>query len=130
MRRKAFIQKTFGALLMGIPIATYLSCSSSDSSDNNNGNLDPNPNASEKDCASNGAEALSISSNHGHTLVVSKEDIENGTERDYSIMGSSPHNHTVRLTSNHFNSLKSNDQIVVTSTTEDGHSHSVTVACA
>nr|WP_299381793.1 hypothetical protein [Allomuricauda sp.] len=125
MDRKTFIKKTTGALLVSIPAYSILACSKDDSA-NGDPNLDPN----QRDCTENGANAIAISSNHGHTLIVSKEDIEAGEEKTYSIQGGSGHNHTVRLTTSHFESLRQNNQITVESSQNSLHRHDVTVACA
>ncbi|MCL6266163.1 hypothetical protein [Flagellimonas myxillae] len=125
MTRKTFIKKTTGALLVSIPAYSLLACSNDDSA-NGDPNLDPN----QRDCAANGASAVTISSNHGHTLTVSKEDVEAGVEKQYSIQGGSGHNHTIRLTEDHFASLRQNNQITVESSQNSLHRHDVTVACA
>lgn len=125
MDRKTFIKKTTGALLVAIPAYSILSCSGDDSA-----NGDPNIDPSSRDCIANGANAISISSNHGHTLTVPTADIDAGTEKEYSIQGGSGHNHKVKLTASDFASLKGNNQITIESTTGGAHRHDVTVACA
>lgn len=126
MDRKTFIKKTAGALLIAIPAYSVMSCSSSsDDSGNNQGNQGGN-----KNCLQNGALASTISSNHGHSLTVSKADINAGVEKTYSIDGSSGHSHSVTVSAANFNSLKSNQQISVNSTSGNGHTHSVTISCA
>ncbi len=128
MDRKTFIQKTAGAMLLVVPAYAILNCSSSDDSDSDNnsgGNGNPTP-----DCLANGATASSISSNHGHSLIVSSADVLAEADKIYSIQGSSGHAHEVTVTSANFNTLQSNQQISVTSTNGDGHTHSVTISCA
>ena len=126
MDRKTFIQRTAGAVLIAIPAYSLLGCSSSDNGTNN----DPDPNPDPKgDCLADGTKTV-IGSNHGHTLTVSKADVNAGAQKVYSIMGSSGHDHSVTLTAADFTSLKSNNGISVTSTTGDGHTHSVSVSCA
>ncbi|WP_242206122.1 hypothetical protein [Aestuariivivens insulae] len=132
MKRKTFIQKALGAMLIAIPAYAALSCSSSsDDSYNNGGNDGGNNNGggSQGNCIENGTSS-SISSNHGHTLTVSKEDVNAGTQKTYDITGSSGHSHNVTLTAANFTSLKNNQQISVSSTSGSGHTHSVTVSCA
>ena len=127
MKRKTFIQKTLGIMLLAIPSYALLNCSSSDDSDSDNnsgGNNNP------ADCLANGATASSISSNHGHSLTVSNADVQTGVDKVFSIQGSSGHTHQVTVTSANFNTLQTNQQITVTSTNADGHSHSVTISCA
>ena len=124
MDRKTFIKKTAGALLVVAPAYALLSCSSSsdDSGSNNNNNSTP-------DCLENGTQS-SISSNHGHSLTVSKADVTSGVEKTYNIDGSSGHSHSVTVTGANFATLQGNQQIIVSSTTGNGHNHSVTVSCA
>jgi len=126
MDRKTFIQKTAGAVLVSIPAYSLLGCSSSDDGGGETPTPDPNGNA---DCTANGT-AVSIGGNHGHTLEVSKADVTAGTEKSYSIQGSSPHDHNVTLTSANFTSLQSNSSISVTSSSDASHTHSVQVTCA
>lgn len=127
MDRKTFIQKTFGLVLIAIPSYAFLNCSTSDDSggDNNSGG-----NNGSTDCMENGATASSISSNHGHNLTVSSIDILAGVDRVYGIQGSSGHTHEITVTSANFNTLQTNQQITVSSSNSDGHSHSVTISCA
>ncbi len=122
MNRKTFIQKSFGIVLIAIPAFSLLGCSSSD----DGGEETPEPNA---DCLANGT-AVSIGSNHGHSLIISKADVEDGSAKTYAIQGTSGHNHSVNLTAANFTSLKNNATISVTSTNDDSHTHSVQVSCA
>ena len=122
MKRSDFIKRSIAFMAIGIP-ATILtgSCSEGESVDPNN---DP------KDCLANGTTA-SISSNHGHSITVSKTDVDNGVQKTYSIQGSSSHAHEVTITPSQFSSLKSNQSsIQVVSTSGGGHTHSITVSCA
>jgi len=125
MDRKTFIQKAAGAMLIAIPAYSLLGCSSSDDGEENQ-NPEPNANA---DCLGNGT-AVSIGSNHGHSLAVSTADVQSGTAKTYSIQGTSGHDHTVSLTAANFTTLQSNASISVTSSSDDGHTHSVQVSCA
>lgn len=126
MNRKTFIKKTAGAMLIAIPAYSLIGCSSSD-----NGSETPTPEEEESqaNCGDNGT-ISSIGSNHGHTLTVSKEDITAGAEKTYSIKGTSGHGHMVTLSTANFDSLKNNNSILVTSTNDSDHTHSVTVSCA
>ncbi|HEX9827896.1 MAG TPA: hypothetical protein VGA80_14950 [Flavobacteriaceae bacterium] len=125
MKRKTFLKKTAGALLLAVPAYSLMDCSSSDD-DSNNPNPNPNPSGN---CLQNGTNS-SIGTNHGHTLTVSVADINAGTQKTYNIQGSATHPHEVTLTAADFNALSTNTSIVKTSTTDDSHSHSVTVSCA
>ena len=130
MKRKTFIQKTLGAMLIGIPVLSVAACSS-DSGDDPNNDPDPNPDPTgQPNCSANGAFASSISANHGHDLTVSRVDIDEASPKTYSIQGSSGHDHMVTLTADDFQTLQTNDSISVVSTSGGGHTHSVTVSCA
>lgn len=131
MKRKTFIQKTLGALLIAIPAYSVMNCSSSDDDyTNNDSQNNNNDNNTTVDCLQNGATASSITNNHGHSLTVSKADIEAGIDKTYSIQGVADHNHEITITATDFNTLKSNMQIGENSTTVQSHSHSVTISCA
>lgn len=119
---------------MAIPAYALVNCSSSDGGGYgggnygdpyNDGNDNPTP-----DCLLNGAMASSITNNHGHSLTVSKADIEAGVDKTYSIMGSADHDHEITITAADFSTLKNNMQIGENSTTVQSHSHSVTISCA
>lgn len=125
MDRKTFIKKTTGALLVSLPVISLIGCSSDDTA-----NGDPNIDPDQADCLVNGANATSISSNHGHTLVVSKADIDAGAQKSYAIQGSSGHNHNITLTAANFNTLKTAKSINVESSRDSSHRHDVTVSCA
>jgi len=123
MDRKDFIKRMAGVVFFTIPVMSVLSCSDSgDDGPSTSGN-------SARDCLKNGTQS-SISSNHGHTLQVSKDDVESGIAKQYAIAGSSGHDHNVSISSDDFSKLKSNQQIQVGSTTSNGHNHSITVSCA
>lgn len=127
MKRKTFLKKTFGALLLAYPVYSVISCSSSDDSNANNPNP---PNNDTGNCLQNGATASNINGNHGHSLTVSKADIDAGVEKTYSIQGSANHPHQITVTEAEFNALKSNNQIFVNSTVNSDHTHTVTISCA
>ena len=124
MKRKTFIKKTAGALLLAVPAYALLSCSSS--SDDS-----PPPGGGKLDCLANGTNS-SISANHGHTITVSSADVNAGAEKTYDITGSGDHPHSVTVSAGNFNTLKTNQQISVSSTSGggDGHVHNVTISCA
>ncbi len=113
-------------MLIALPAYSLVSCSSSDDGSTNPDNT-PNPNA-EANCLDNGTNSV-IGSNHGHNLTVSRADVQAGSERTYSIQGTSGHDHSVTLTAADFNNLQNNQNISVSSTNNDGHTHTVTVRC-
>lgn len=122
MDRSTFIKRSFGALLLISAVPSISSCSKEEE---DTGGTTPTA----KSCLDNGTNS-SISSNHGHTLIVSKADVLAGSDKTYNIQGTSNHPHTVTITSSQFSTLQSNQSITVTSSSDDAHTHSVTVQCA
>lgn len=74
--------------------------------------------------------AEEIANNHGHVLVVSRDDVALGTLKMYSIKGTATHDHTVTLSVGNFATLKSGQTLQLTSSTGGGHEHAITVVCA
>ncbi|MGI9546331.1 MAG: hypothetical protein ACR2MM_03775 [Flavobacteriaceae bacterium] len=127
MDRKTFIEKTMAVMLIALPAYALVGCSTSE-----DGGDEPDPNTNtngQANCLANGTQ-ITIGANHGHTLIVANADIQAGAERTYSIQGSSAHDHSITLTAANFSNLQNNDSITVSSTNDDGHTHSVTVRCA
>ena len=125
MKRSDFIKRVAISAMAGIPIMAVINACSSSADEPAPGTTPP----STKDCLANGT-SLSIGSNHGHSMTVSKDDVSAGVEKSYEIQGSSSHPHTIVISSSQFDSLKKNTSIDVTSTSNSGHTHSVTVGCA
>ena len=125
MKRIDFLKRTAAVATLGIPILSVLSSCSTETAPTPTTPPPTNP----KDCLANGTTS-SIGSNHGHTLTVSKTDVENGVEKTYNILGSASHSHEVTLSAANFSSLKDASSIQVSSTSGDGHTHSVSVSCA
>lgn len=124
MDRKTFLKTAAGAFLITTSTYSLLSCSGSDDSPDPN-----NPGGGTVNCLANGTIG-SISANHGHTITVSKSDVDAGTAKVYAISGSAGHNHNVTVTASNFSTLKTNQNIQITSTSGDNHTHSVTISCA
>jgi hypothetical protein len=85
-------------------------------------------------CIQNGT-SVNIVANHGHVLVVSKEDVAAAQAKTYDIMGTADHTHTVSITAAMFAQLASDQAIMTqstvnTSATFGTHNHPVMVACA
>lgn len=70
-----------------------------------------------------------ISDNHGHVLVVSREDVAVGEDRTYSIRGTALHDHTVTLTAEDFAALAAGGTVGPLTSSFSGHPHDVTVVC-
>jgi len=76
-----------------------------------------------------GCDATAISGNHGHALEFPKTDLDSMADKNYNIMGTADHNHSVTLTVAQLATLKAGGSVTVTSSTTSGHSHDVTVGC-
>jgi hypothetical protein len=77
--------------------------------------------------------AAAIQSNHGHSMTVSKADVDAGVDKSYSIQGTAMHDHTVNISALDFADLASGKSISVTSSSGGsggGHTHVVDVSCA
>jgi hypothetical protein len=109
--RKSFLEAS-------LALATATACGGSDGGDDGGGN------GAAAGCSE------SIASNHGHVLTVSQSDIDAAAEKTYDITGSADHPHQVTLSADDFAMLADGGTIGVTSSTDSGHSHDVTVMCA
>ena len=69
-----------------------------------------------------------VASNHGHVAVVTTAQQDAGTAFNLSIQGTSPHNHTLALTTQDLADLKAGLALTKTSSSGGGHTHSVTFA--
>jgi hypothetical protein len=76
-----------------------------------------------------GAHDTAIAMNHGHALRVPAADVTAARPKTYSIQGRSGHNHAVTLTAAHFAAIARGVPVTVTSS-NNGHTHTVTVGCA
>ena len=131
MNRKTFIQKTTMGVILSIPAVTMIGCSGSD--DNGNSSPDPDPDPVAKNCIENGTNTtVSSSQSHTHSLTVSKEDVSAGATKTYDLSQSADHIHQLTLNDTDFQSLKDNPGSTISkvSTTDSGHSHNITIACA
>jgi hypothetical protein len=122
MKRIEFVKQIGVLTFLGMPLLTTSACSPEVTP------ASP-PNTDPKDCLANGTSS-SISNNHGHIISVSKADVKDGAEKAYSIDGSANHDHTVVITADNFEALKTNQSIQVPSSTSAGHAHTITVTCA
>jgi hypothetical protein len=67
-----------------------------------------------------------VSANHGHVATVKAVDIRNGIAVTPDITGTATHTHMVSLTATQVQQIGNRQQVVVTSTTDAAHSHTVT----
>lgn len=121
--RKEFL----GRLIQGAAglagVAVIAGCSSSSESS-------PDAGGGAVSCTTNGT-AITIGTNHGHVMMVSKQDVSAGVAKSYDIRGTADHTHTVMVTAAMFTMLESNTSITTASVPDStGHTHQVTVRCA
>ena len=81
-------------------------------------------------CSTNGARDTAITFNHGHSLRVPVEDFSASGEKTYDIRGLATHSHSVTLSQTQRNTILGGTQVMVISSTEEAHSHGVTIGCA
>ena len=81
------------------------------------------------DCLANGTHAA-IGANHGHVLLVTKEDVAAGVDKTYDIQGTATHTHSVTITAAMFARLAANTEADATSTVTLAHDHAIAVTCA
>jgi hypothetical protein len=67
-----------------------------------------------------------ISANHGHTAVIDGARITAGTAFSLDIRGTATHPHTVDVAQADLMALQNRQTVTKTSTTDSGHSHTVT----
>jgi hypothetical protein len=67
-----------------------------------------------------------VSANHGHVAVITGAQITAGNAIALDIRGTATHTHTVNVSQADLTSLKNRQQVVDNSTTDSGHSHTVT----
>ncbi len=126
MIRKEFIARTFGAFLIAPTVVFAVGCSSSDDAP-----VNPDPETALSECLENGALG-NIAENHGHTLTIPKEDIDEAVEKTYELQGSSDHTHTITVTTQDYTALKNGSTMAVDiyTSTDNDHRHSVILLCA
>ena len=67
-----------------------------------------------------------VSANHGHVAVITGAQITAGNAIALDIRGTATHTHTVSVSQADLTTLKNRQQVVSNSTTDSGHSHTVT----
>jgi threonine synthase len=122
LTRKEFLNSMVSTVIAAAGAAVVVACS------DNNGSPDAGTAAN---CLANGT-AVTIASNHNHTLVVTKDEVNAAVEKAYDIQGTSTHPHTVTVTAALFTMLKNNTSVTVTSTSNGSpaHTHTITIMCA
>ena len=116
LSRRQFTRKSVMALLSGVVI-TVTGCGSDSSS----------PTApSTGGGGDTGGVDGAVSANHGHIATVTDAQIGAGNDVSLDIMGNADHTHAVNLTGAEFTQIGNGEQVVVTTTTTQAHTHRVT----
>jgi hypothetical protein len=79
--------------------------------------------------------AITITGNHGHSLVIPVADLNSMVDMTYNIQGTADHNHTITLTPVQLGQIKGRMAATVISSiassmTTSSHSHDVTSNCS
>jgi hypothetical protein len=116
LSRREFTREWALAMLAGVTI-TISGCSDSDG-----------PTAPSQGGGGSTSQDVSgvVSANHGHDATVRAAQITAAGAVSLDIMGQATHPHTVALTASQVQQIGSRQQVVVTSTTDAGHQHTVT----
>jgi hypothetical protein len=71
-----------------------------------------------------------ISANHGHRLLIPRQDVLDGKDKVYDIQGAASHGHIVTITEELFAELRKNGRATMDSTVVLGHKHGILLVCA
>ena len=67
-----------------------------------------------------------VSANHGHRAIVTAAQLNGNNTVTIDMRAQATHNHTLTLTTAQLVSIAANTRVVMTSSTDDGHNHTVT----
>jgi hypothetical protein len=126
--RKEFLQTALSVVGLGFVASRFVGCGGSDGPAGTTGAAGTG-NASGGNACEQHVPSETISANHGHVLTVTQGDVAVGTLKIYDIQGTATHDHMVTLSPGSFSTLEAGQTVTLTSTTNAGHSHTVTVAC-
>ena len=118
LERRDFVLAAVLAMIGGATI-TISACGGSDSPSMPSSNPTPTP-------APATDKVGSISSNHGHSAVITAARLQAGGALSLDIQGTASHTHTVDLTASEMTSIAANQRVAKESTANSGHSHTVT----
>ena len=124
--RRAFIGTLTSALAVGFTMQIF-GCIEEDPASSSPRNTNGNGNCALAKAAT-ADRTGTVASNHGHVAVVTGAQQDTGTAFNLSIQGTATHNHTLALTTQDITNLKAGLAVTKTSSTDSGHSHSVTFA--
>jgi len=121
--RRQFTVASAMALLSGVAITiTEAACGGSSYSPSSPTPM-PTPNPTP---APSGDKVGQVSSNHGHSAVITGAQLTAGGTLSLDIRGSADHPHTVTLTAAEVTSIAANQRVSKESSSDAAHSHTVT----
>jgi hypothetical protein len=117
--RREFTVESVMALLAGVTI-TVTGCGGSgyDSS--------PTPASPSPTPSASGDVSGAVSANHGHTASVTSAQVNAAGAVTLNIQGQATHPHTVDLSADEVRRIGQRQQVVKTSSADEGHTHTVT----
>jgi hypothetical protein len=68
----------------------------------------------------------SVSANHGHVATITAAQITTGNAVSLNIQGTATHPHTLSISQSDLTTLRNRQPVTSTSSTDNGHTHSVT----
>ena len=116
LTRREFTVESALAILSAATI-TITGCGGDDNN-NNSPTTNPTPQSADRMGV--------ISANHGHVADVTSVQLTARNMITVNIMGQATHAHTIDLTGAQLTTIGNNGQVVVTSTTDQAHNHTVT----
>jgi hypothetical protein len=116
LTRREFTLESALAILSAATI-TISGCGGDDDN-NNNPTTNPTPQSTNR--------MGTVSANHGHVAEVTSAQITARNTITVNIMGQATHPHTIEVTGAQLTTISNNGQVVVTSTTDQAHNHTVT----
>ncbi len=116
LSRRQFTRESVLALLSGVVI-TVTGCGSDSGS--------PTTPSTGGDGGNGGVDGT-VSANHGHIATVTDAQVDAGNDVSLDIRGNADHTHTVNLTGAELTQIDNGEQVAVTTTNTQAHTHRVT----
>lgn len=119
MNRRAFLVSVVARPAAGLAVLAA-ACGGDDDG------ATPTVDAPPPSCLERGTSTFIIG-NHGHVMMVSKEDVAAGQTITYDLSGD--HSHRATVTAAMFARLAANLPVSITTTVDLGHSHDISIRC-
>lgn len=119
LSRRQFTRESVMALLSGVVI-TVTGCGSDSSSPTT-----PSTGGGSNGGGGGGVNGT-VSANHGHIATVTDAQVDAGNDVSLDIRGNADHTHTVNLSGAELTQIGNGQQVVVTTTNTQAHTHRVT----